>query len=744
MSIKSQKSLNEECSEIFERSYSVRSVSEESLTCDEDEESLSRELLRKLTPAVLSKLRRCFKKAREKNAAAVDIDRKVEEVMRVAAAEEGIQFAAPAPAQPPILCLDEKGFVSAVDNIFGHRKYSPHARQLFQTLDSFGSGRVWWRQLVTRLVAAGARTTSTRCERWTPVTVQAIRRLDHCKRETIVKLVSIERENSFCYTCVSRGGRVGVYSAALQPLHDYEIFYHRTGVHRRVKNCWITDAIYLNDVQSLLFSASDRSLTIYDVTTVTHTPVYCITGLPNIPTCLAYNSALNGGESELMFGTERGDVTRMRFLLPRLSLFYSKTQDSTNYYFWMELSSPPHSHYCSISTWRGVHARSVRRVSYARDGDIVWSCSHDSTVGVRARHAPGLLKDYVFKVQRGISCFHMVAALHLLATGSPDGLVRLWETQGSLFASLSVPGSPAVLDVAVIVSMEIVVAYCSNCFVHIWDLYEECLLQTVKIKFPFLGVLGKKPDFGTISIHPGPPRKKEAEEDVASIPSGSRRGSSVYQGSTGGLLLQPEPGPAAWDQRGLERDPENLRFNRGEILVTCCDYVCSIALRQTDEPPLAPPGDTLRARRPSFWELPADLIAPPASVAKISKPCPPSPRFLAPVAAEETLEDLDELLEKAGLQGILEKDFVLMRGLKHDLNKKLHEMESDKEATRSAVNAGAPYLALKSYEPVPLPSFDHLAEQYSRVMSLFPESITLATPSGSEFSSPRNSKSFKL
>lgn len=42
---------------------------------EEDEESLSRELMKKLTPAVLSKLRRCFKKAKDKNAAAMAVDR---------------------------------------------------------------------------------------------------------------------------------------------------------------------------------------------------------------------------------------------------------------------------------------------------------------------------------------------------------------------------------------------------------------------------------------------------------------------------------------------------------------------------------------------------------------------------------------------------------------------------------------------------------------------------------------------
>ncbi|CAH0714779.1 unnamed protein product, partial [Brenthis ino] len=735
MSIKSQKSLNDECSEIFERSYSVRSVSEESLSGSEDEEeSLSRELLKKLTPAVLSKLRRSFKKAKEKNAAR-DIDRRVEEVMRTAAAEEGIEFAAPAQVLPNTLYLDESGFITAFNNIFGHSKYTSHSRQLFRTLDTFSSGRVWWRQVVSRLVVAGGRTTTSRSERWNPVSVWGMIQLKHCKRETIIKLVSIERENSFCYAAVSRGGRVGVYSGDMQLLNTYEVFYHRTGVRRRVKNCWITDAIYMNDVQCLLLSASDRSLTIYDVTTLTHTPLYCITGLPNIPTCLAYTTDVSSCESELLFGSERGDLTRLRFLQPRLSLLYVKSPDNINYYYWMELSSPPHTSYCSTSVWRRVHSRAIRRV--AASGDLVFTCSHDTSVSVRARHAPGKLPDYIFHVQRGVTCFHMVPSLHMLATGSPDGVVRLWESpQGSPFASLSVPGSPAVLDVVVIASLEIVIAYFCNCYLHIWDLYEECLLQTVKIKFPFLGVLGKKVEFGTYCIHPGPPIKKSSEDadDVCGL---SRRGSSVYQGSTGGLMLQPEPSHSL---DGVEGDPENIRFNRPEVLITCCDYVCVVKLRDREGSTLPPPGDTLRARRPSFWELPPDLMEPSI---RTRKPSLQSPKLLAPVESEHPLQDLDDLLEKAGLQGLISKDFVLMQGLKHDLNKKLYEMENNKEAMKAAVGAGAPYLALKSYEPDPLPSFEHLAEECSRVLRLFPASSTVATPTGSELSSPRTSKILK-
>ncbi|KAJ0171937.1 hypothetical protein K1T71_012700 [Dendrolimus kikuchii] len=217
--------------------------------------------MNKLTPAVLSKLRRCFKKSKGRNNAR-DIDRRVEEVMRAAAAEEGIEFAATASSatvnEVDSLWLDEGGFVNAMNNIFGyiehkpvfllagHHKYSPHSSRLFRILDPFSKGRVSWRQLVGRLVMNGNRRTSSRRDQWVDIRQTRCMRLKHCQRETIVKLVNVEQQDSFCYVAVSKGGRVGVYSGDMQLLHTYEIFYHRTGVRRRVKNCWITDAIYLS------------------------------------------------------------------------------------------------------------------------------------------------------------------------------------------------------------------------------------------------------------------------------------------------------------------------------------------------------------------------------------------------------------------------------------------------------------------------------------------------------------------
>ncbi|CAB3237828.1 unnamed protein product [Arctia plantaginis] len=701
MSIKSQKSLNEELSEIIEKSYSVRSPSLESLSGEEEDECLARELMKKLTPPVLSKLRRCFKKNKERSKTQ-DIDRRVEEVMRIAAAEEGIEFAPSESPPEDSLWLDESGFVSALDKIFGHHKYTTHSHKLFHLLDSFSSGKVWWRQLVAKLVAVGARTTSSRAEVWKPLTHLTVKKLEHCKRETIVKLVSLEREESFCYVAVSKGGRVGVYSGDLRLLHSYE------------------------DVQYLVLSASDRSLTIYDATTLSHNPLICITGLPNIPMCMAYYPSVSISDtSELALGTERGDIIRIKFLQPRIQFMHLNTTGHINYYFWMELSSPPHSSHCTITQWKRVHARSVRRLRYM--DHWLLSCSHDAVASVRLRHMPGLMDDYVFKVLRGVTCFHTIPSLHMVAAGGIDGSVRLWQPgTRAAFATLPTPNSTAILDLVIVAAQEILIAYCNNCTVHIWDIYEECLLQSIKIKFPFLGILGKKVEFGACCIYSGPIRKEQEDSisGVTDFPM-SRRASSVYQGSTGGLMLQLNQTDLETKRR-MEEETEYTRYNRAELLFTCCDYVCTIAISKIQGDVLGPPADTLRARRPSTWDLHESVDdgsdgEESSSLAAATRPVrsfvpTATPLLLSPSTAELPQTDLETLLENAGLQGILEKDFVLMQGLKNDLNRKLAEMEANKGMMLNAVTIGAPYLALKMYEPSQVEPVDEMYDRYKKIM----------------------------
>ncbi|XP_049881421.1 uncharacterized protein LOC126377620 [Pectinophora gossypiella] len=111
--------------------------------------------------------------------------------------------------------------------------------------------------------------------------------------------------------------------------------------------------------------------------------------------------------------------------------------------------------------------------------------------------------------------------------------------------------------------------------------------------------------------------------------------------------------------------------------------------------------------------------------------------LLSPAAAEQPLHDLDTLLENAGLQGLLEKDFVLMQGLKHDLNKKLADMRDNMDSMSAAVSAGAPHLALQCGTAGVAAPADLMVNRYRQVMRLFPESSLTGTPTVSNTSTPR-------
>ncbi|CAK1589880.1 unnamed protein product [Parnassius mnemosyne] len=259
-----------------------------------------------------------------------------------------------------------------------------------------------------------------------------------------------------------------------------------------------------------------------------------------------------------------------------------------------ELCTGAHT-WCSARSRGVLHSRAVRRIACERDARRILSCSHDPQRSLCVRHSSPHMNDVVASVQRGVTCFHWVAELKLVVTGSCDGAVRLWDVaQPTPYARLSAPAAMPVLDVAVVPHLHIVVAYHNNCTVNIWDLQEECLLHSTKIKFPFLGVLGKKVEFGAYCIHPGPPRKNETTEELQEETASSSRPSS--------------PLPGEDDRTQSENNPECFRFKCGEVVITCCEYVCRVALQELRGAVRGAPRDAQRARLPAAW--PPQLPAP--------------------------------------------------------------------------------------------------------------------------------------
>ena len=98
---------------------------------------------------------------------------------------------------------------------------------------------------------------------------------------------------------------------------------------------WITDAVFVPDTYSIFFSASDRSLHLYDGTGLIHVPLSLIIGLNNIPLCLDYTTSNDFNKPSFLFiGDDQGDVTIIEFHQPKKSLFKKKDPGKLDKFLW--------------------------------------------------------------------------------------------------------------------------------------------------------------------------------------------------------------------------------------------------------------------------------------------------------------------------------------------------------------------------------------------------------------------------
>ncbi|XP_063224321.1 uncharacterized protein LOC134532069 isoform X1 [Bacillus rossius redtenbacheri] len=532
--------------------------------------------------------------------------------------------------------LSRQEFLHAIDSVIGSSAYSLPASRLFTALDG-GRGEIRWGQFLDHVLervgqqAGGA----ARCQ---PLAKVALLDPPHCKKEAIAAVVPIATESSFCYAVISKFGRTGIYNGQLQLLDSYQVPLRADGGdgRSRARHAWVTGAAHLPDAACLVVACSDRSLRSYDCSGLSHAALCHVGGLPGVPLCLEY---CRGRPSLLFVGDERGDVTLMRFHQPRASLFRKKHPDKLDRYYWQELHSQ--GDWVTVSVDRKVHDDEVWRIAYCPDNETVVSCSRDPAASLVVRHVAGRKLPYIFRVARGVRCFHLERGLQLLATGSGDGVVRLWNPVVTRRPSVALHGhGDSVEDVLVLSEAHLVVSCAADGVVKVWDPADQCCLQTLPLDFPSLqagerGALGLCPAprrcllvaccqhlavlrqvgpcGGTPPLLPPPSRQhraavpspwRAAEDRVASTPDGTPRASLSASGEPSGREEAPcpLPGPAS-SLQGLyaRRAMHEQRQQAAQYLVEQCAPHLALQLWDLEEvrvpraPPSAlPPGPASR------------------------------------------------------------------------------------------------------------------------------------------------------
>nr|CAD7417175.1 unnamed protein product [Timema poppensis] len=474
------------------------------------------------------------------------------------------------------------------------------------------------------------------------------------QREMVMRVVPIETETSFCYAIISKFGRTGVYDGHLQLLETYQILL-REG-EGRVKSTWVSDAVHLPDAGALAVVCSDRSLRVYDCSGLSHAPLCHVMGIKNVPQCLEY---CPGDTSLLFLGDDKGDITTMRFHQPRVSLFRKKHPDKLDKYYWVELESQ--GEWVTLNVSHAVHPEAVRRISYCADSETVVSCSQDANTAVVVRHVTGRKSPYVFKVARGVRCFHMDRTLRLLVTGSNDCLVRLWNPVVTNRPVACLYGHKmAVEDVLIMRHANSVISCARDGVLKVWDITDQVCLQTLPLNLASLSTPGKTVEFGPRALYPGPRTATSQDE-----PS-----DSCYTTTTTNTFASRDDPGTVWARR--------------RMLVACCNQVASLGVHGVGvapaSPPLPPPSREHHAAVPSPWR---------AAEARGALTPDRSPRESVKSPSPARLESKSRRKEapQSGPQGSVKGLYV--RRAQHELRQ---------QEMRALVEQCAPHLALQLWD----------------------------------------------
>ncbi|XP_044265494.1 WD repeat-containing protein on Y chromosome-like [Tribolium madens] len=482
--------------------------------------------------------------------------------------------------------------------------------------------------------------------------VSSIIAIPQTKRETIIKIVLIETEKYFCYAVISKHGRIGLYDGNINFLTTYQLIMTREDIYRkeedrRRRNRWVTDAIFCADVLMFIVTNTARSVVIYEASGLKHVPLYLILSTPNIVQCFAYKSSNcdEDGQSTLFMGDDKGMVFSFAFLQPKAALLRKKHNDKINLFYWDELTDE--SDYIIVKRNGRPHQESVKRLMYFDDNETLISCSKDSGVSILTHYIGNKNKPYIFKIPKGCNCFALSRMRKILATGSENSILRLWNPIITSKPIAILKGHQApIVDVKILDKQNLLISCSADAMFKLWDLEKQKCIQSFSITFPSFNVFGKLIEWGIESIYPGPKRTSFNETNIE-------------------------------------------LFERSPILITCCNHIAVIKiLNQSDEiqkkiesQVLPPPPLQNSVLIPKMWRT-SD------SVEIINN-------------KEEPVEIDKKILEKKlkDLEFILKKDLFANNGSsKSDINFKIATLERKKLLMQENVARGAPYLALELLE----------------------------------------------
>lgn len=225
------------------------------------------------------------------------------------------------------------------------------------------------------------------------------------------------------YMTSSKDGVINYWSLDLQ----LERTVQSSCPELKVQQTWVTDMVCLPDVSVVCTSSTERDLRFYDTSARKFELRVMFTSLEYAVCTMYYQYSENiEEESMLIVGDMKGNIRIFFFPpaargpfkstpgIPLLNVRYDRVVRGLVTGF-------------RVIEFRNIHTDWVRQISYYHTMHSFVSCSGCEKASLSIKDFTGKT-NYTYNQPKGIWCFDIDETAHLIATGGPDCLVRVWNT----------------------------------------------------------------------------------------------------------------------------------------------------------------------------------------------------------------------------------------------------------------------------------------------------------------------------
>ncbi|XP_028813763.1 WD repeat-containing protein on Y chromosome isoform X2 [Denticeps clupeoides] len=396
-------------------------------------------------------------------------------------------------------------FRTALLAITGLEHWASKAEELFNEVDIFCRGRVGWEEVCTYLLQCYRQRDSTEQEEArAPRTSQPlIRHCLHSQREPIVRMVAVSQPPPLRFITVSKRGTLTVWNRSLHIVTSVQLSGDPEEEGNRKKFRGLTtDAVYMANVHKIAVATMNRELRFFDISASSYIEEFHLCGLSNAVTamCYWYDTSSPGNPSLLVWGDDKGSVNILRFLCPHKGLFDIPFTNQTGPQRVYLQDVCINSQRVSYQHVGKIHEEPINRIQYRPGADLVVTSSESATSSVVLVDVSLRNKSYVWKINKGVTCFDFCASMGLLVTSGVEPVVRVWTCYVTACPVASLEGHrTAVLDVAIHQGLSKIFSYSKDAVLKIWDIQSQQCVRSLQLKFPYI-VAGQTPEHGNFPL----------------------------------------------------------------------------------------------------------------------------------------------------------------------------------------------------------------------------------------------------